>query len=471
MTMIDPTEEQRRLIEFVPEQNLLIRGEAGSGKTTILALRGAYVSQKSPGSMLFLTYNSALETHLKQLAEQGDLPSVTITTFHSWVYKFAKTCGAEPPEFASDSDRKELLTQALNGNADRWGSHRLYASNEGFWKDELRFVFGQGLGSRRRYLEAPRSGMGTAVRVTQEDKEMIYDVVSSYRNELRARNLYDGDDPAGVVSATVKASGGLFPEKARYDHVFIDEVQDFDSSWLSAVAPVARKSMSLAGDLAQRIYPRSFTWQGVGIPIPPARSKRLEGSHRTTREIMQVAVFLADNEDLQSNEDYQAPTLSTRSGPRVIRIQRTKFWEAEEALVKHVESLRQRHPHDTIVIAAPFSKTAEKLANDLTAAGVEARHCKGRDLDTQASDVLTTNFHQLKGLEFDHVVLASMGDDSVPGHGLKIEDSQTAEEKQNYIQRLVYVAMTRARSTVTLVGAKPFCRFFKKVPGQLFEEL
>lgn len=469
--MISLTEEQKRLVEFIPEQNLLIRGEAGSGKTTILARRGGFVNQESPGSMLFLTYNAALETHLKQLAEEGCLPDVTVATFHSWVGRFAKECGIEPPRFVDDNERKELLRQSLQDHADQWGTHRLYSANEGFWRDEVGFVFGQGLGSRKRYLAAPRAGMGTAVRVTQEDKEMVYDVVSAYKKRLRSQDLYDSDDPAGVVLSTVKSLGGRFPEVARYDHVFIDEVQDFDASWLQAVAPIARTSMTLAGDLAQRIYRRSFTWKGVGIPIPPARSKRLDGSHRTTRQIMQVAVFLADNKDIRADEDYQAPTLPSRTGPKVIRIQRQAFWDAKKALVAHVATLRSRYPNDTIVVAAPFHKTAEKLVGDLKTAGVSARHGKGRELDIRSRDVLTTNFFQLKGLEFDHVVLSSMEDESIPGYFLKREDSQTAEEKLSYLQRLVYVAMTRARITVTLVGGKPFCRFFHSVPGHLFEDL
>lgn len=413
--MINLTEEQKRLVEFVPEQNLLIRGEAGSGKTTILSRRGAYVNEESPGSQLFLTYNAALETHLKQLAEEGRLQNITVATFHSWVNKFARECGVESPRYVAKDQRDEFLAQALNDHSDRWGTHRLFNSNSGFWKDEVAFVFGQGLGSRKRYVEAPRAGMGTAVRVAGDDKEMIYDVISSYKKRLREARLFDNDDPAGIVLATVKELGGRFPDGSRFDHVFIDEVQDFDASWLQAVAPIARRSMTLAGDLAQRIYRRSFTWKGVGIPIPPARSKKLDGSHRTTQQIMQVAVFLADNKDIRANEDYQPPTLPSRTGPKVMRLKRAKFWEAQKAMVNHVATLRRRFPEDTVAVAAPFGKTAEKLTGELRGAGLAARHCKGRDLDIRSRDVLVTNFHQLKGLEFDHVVLCGLEDTSVPG--------------------------------------------------------
>jgi len=48
------------------------------------------------------------------------------------------------------------------------------------------------------------------------------------------------------------------------------------------------------------------------------------------------------------------------------------------------------------------------------------------------------------------------------------EDQQSELE---IMQRLLYVAMTRAKQSVTLVGSNPFCRFFNNIPAELFEIL
>ncbi|MCI5168318.1 MAG: hypothetical protein D3903_20060 [Candidatus Electrothrix sp. GM3_4] len=50
---------------------------------------------------------------------------------------------------------------------------------------------------------------------------------------------------------------------------------------------------------------------------------------------------------------------------------------------------------------------------------------------------------------------------------LDIPEEDHAEEEQS-MKRLLYVAMTRAKSTVTLVGSEPFCRFFHDIPKELF---
>jgi superfamily I DNA/RNA helicase len=93
---------------------------------------------------------------------------------------------------------------------------------------------------------------------------------------------------------------------------------------------------------------------------------------------------------------------------------------------------------------------------------------KGRDISPGPGQILVTTFHQLKGLEFDHVVLTGMEDNTLPAWYLNLETSETPEEKMNFLRRLVYVAMTRARKSCVLAGATPFSRFFDEVPSRHF---
>src|SRR4029077_18040355 len=62
--------------------------------------------------------------------------------------------------------------------------------------------------------------------------------------------------------------------------------------------------------------------------------------------------------------------------------------------------------------------------------------------------VTLITLHSTKGLEFDHVFLTGMEEGICP-HGRSINEEQGVEEER----RLVYVAMTRARKTVTLSRA------------------
>jgi ATP-dependent exoDNAse (exonuclease V) beta subunit len=53
----------------------------------------------------------------------------------------------------------------------------------------------------------------------------------------------------------------------------------------------------------------------------------------------------------------------------------------------------------------------------------------------------------------------------------KKDESETEAEAENFLRRLIYVALTRARNSVLISGGKPFSRFFDEVPGHAIEEI
>ena len=88
---INFSEEQQKVLNIDLNGNLLIRGQAGSGKTTVLAARaGRCMSVISKGSLLFLTYNTALCRYVdRSFKLLGSKNGLTVTTFHDWVKKTA----------------------------------------------------------------------------------------------------------------------------------------------------------------------------------------------------------------------------------------------------------------------------------------------------------------------------------------------------------------------------------------------
>ena len=220
---------------------------------------------------------------------------------------------------------------------------------------------------------------------------------AAYRSWLKDRNAHDLGDPGGLLLEAVQRNGGVVLDALRHDHVFVDEVQDFNLSWLVALVPRARKSLTLAGDLAQRIYRRNFTWRSAGINVLGRRSKRLSGSFRTTAQIMRVAQHLADNADVKKMEDYVEPTIPDRQGPPVRRIIRETWWDAMDDAVALVPRIQAGDPSGTIVVSAPFGKSGEKLVRKLGQAGVRAEFVKGRKINPRPGLVLVTTWQGGKG--------------------------------------------------------------------------
>lgn len=100
------TPEQESIINLDPTEHLLIRGQAGSGKMTVLAARaGKILSAMNKGSLLFLTYNSSLCAYVKKTFKKAGMAGdIDVHTFHDWAKSCAQSMGAN---FTDWVDSKE----------------------------------------------------------------------------------------------------------------------------------------------------------------------------------------------------------------------------------------------------------------------------------------------------------------------------------------------------------------------------
>ncbi len=468
------TEEQQAIIDLDPSQHLLIRGQAGSGKTTVLAARaGNILSAMNKGSLLFLTYNAALSAYVKKSFRTNGLgKEVDVKTFHDWSRHVVKVMGSEFNGWVDSKKRAEELKDIIDEVAKERGEHRLYNLNSlsrllTWWGDEIAWLFGQHITRLDDYLRVERTGRGTAVRLTREDRLKVWPVYEMYQEWLEETRQEDYDNPAGLVLRSIMEQGEELPDELRYDHVMIDEVQDFDKSWLLAAVKIPRISMSMAGDIAQKIYHRNFSWSSVGIQVQGGRSRRLSTSHRTTRQIMDVAEYLLQDNDVTESSDYSQPVRPIKSGNKVKTLIADTPKQAYEQGYQYIADHYKRIRTTSVIVALPFSRQLYPAQKALEELDVKVRRVKGSGLGNFSGGVAVTTYHQLKGLEFDHVVIMGLHDAQFPGRLI----DQIPEEDQMYelnlLRRLIFVAMTRAKESVTLVGSKPFCRFFDNVPTEL----
>ncbi|XKH59380.1 UvrD-helicase domain-containing protein [Halomonas sediminis] len=472
------TDEQQAVINLDPSQHLLIRGQAGSGKTTVLAARaGKILSAMTKGSLLFLTYNTALCAYVKKSFRQAGMKGdIEVKTFHDWSRSTAKAMGFEFSGWVDGKARSEQLKRLVKEAEDDVGKHRFFELKDaphllGWWGDEIAWLFGQHLTRLDDYLAVERAGRGTAVRVTQEDRRFIWSVYELYQEWLEETQQEDYDNPAGLLLRAMMERGGDLPDEYRYDHVMIDEVQDFDKSWLLVAAKIPRVSLSMAGDMAQKIYRRSFTWASLGIQVQGGRSRRLSASHRTTRQIMDVAGHLLADNDVTDNADYTAPVRPVKEGEKVRLLLASDAKQAYDKGYDFVASEYKRLRTTSVAVVLPFSRQLYPAQKALEKRGLKVKKVKGAGLGSFAGGVAVTTFHQLKGLEFDHVVIMGLHDVQYPGRILDNMDREDRAQEASLLRRVLYVAMTRAKQSVTLVGSLPFCRFYEDVPEELFNSM
>lgn len=438
---VDPTSEQLPIIQGYQPGTVLIRGAAGSGKTTTAVLRLRHVTNlwkrrrereesDEPIRVLVLTYNRTLRGYVEELVTQKvDMSQfeLVLDTFGHWAYELLGR-----PEIVDGQRRDRKLSQLAAG----------LAYNDEFIADEVDYVLGRfppdGLApytdqSDRNLYE--RRGRGTVPRVELPARqELLGAVIGPYRDWKATEGEMDWNDLAVALAAREPV--------VRYDIVVVDEAQDFSANQVRAVmsyvAPL--HSVTFVLDAVQRIYPRGFDWDEAGVTI--ARSHRLRENHRNTKQVAAFAYPLV--KDLEVEDDGTLPEFeeAEREGPNPIVV-RGLFSQQMDWVVNYIGEL----PDDeSVSLLQPrgggwMDYTRERL----DASGFKYVEMTRRPEWPQgAEEIALLTLHSAKGLEFDHVILLGLSAELMP-HGPEDNDTQLANHR-----RLVAMAIGRARNTVVL---------------------
>jgi DNA helicase-2/ATP-dependent DNA helicase PcrA len=199
-----------------------------------------------------------------------------------------------------------------------------------------------------------------------------------------------------------------------YEHVLIDEAQDYSPVELSVVfGTVSRaKSITLAGDVQQRLLlDNGFSdWNTVlgELGLSHVEVEPLKLSYRSTYQIVQFARAVLG--PLASPEEPVAP----RHGAAVELFEFGHAGDAVAHLSENLRELMNTEPSASIAVVARYPEQADSYFHGLTRAEVPyLRRVADQDFTFKAG-IDVTDVRQVKGLEFDYVVMVDFSDSSYP---------------------------------------------------------
>jgi DNA helicase II / ATP-dependent DNA helicase PcrA len=214
-----------------------------------------------------------------------------------------------------------------------------------------------------------------------------------------------------------------------YEHLMVDEVQDFAPVELAVLldSTTKERSITLAGDTAQSIAPdHGFTtWSEMldHLGIAHDRVEPLRVSYRSTREIVEVAQHVLG--PLVGDVRPVAP----RSGAPVESFGFASPGEASEFLPQVLKELMRDEPDAAVALIARHPEQARVYFDALTSAEVpNVRLVAAQDFSFRPG-IDVTDVRQTKGLEFDIVILVDVNEESYPDN--------------EHARRMLHVAMTR----------------------------
>ncbi|HUW98462.1 MAG TPA: UvrD-helicase domain-containing protein [Acidiferrobacter sp.] len=293
MNVMDGLNDQQREAVRLIDGPLLVLAGAGSGKTTVIARKIAYLITHggySPAHITAVTFTNkaarAMRERAAALLPASSRRGLTVLTFHALGLKIIReelaVLGLRPgftllDPHDADAVIKELCRDRLGGDSQ---AERV-AQRIRSWKDAL-------ISPKTAILEAP-------------DEGAIY---ADYIERLRAYNAIDLDDlillPAKLLTEDESARA-RWRERLRY--LLVDEYQDTNDGQYRLASALAGDNFTAVGDDDQSVY----SWRGaqpenlnrLARDYPRLTVIKLEQNYRSTGRILKAAnAVIANNPHL-----------------------------------------------------------------------------------------------------------------------------------------------------------------------------
>jgi len=436
--LIDP--EQFALITASDSGVVVLRGSAGSGKTTVALHRIAYLAFQDPrrfsaGRVLVVVWGRALRDYVSHVLPALGVEGVHVTTWDEWSRRqVGRAYGSIlPPVWAEDTPEpvvrlklhpavSELLARHVEAHP---GPPRPLQALED-WARVLT--------DRAALAQAVGDGLSPAAldRAMAWMDEQTQAVMAFANGHVDVDARLDSEDAALLLRAAQLRMGRLRlkgSQELRYSHIVLDEVQDFSPAEVQVLLGTTdkRRCVTLAGDVRQHISQAAgFTsWTGFleRIGVPTRSLATLEVSYRSTHQITRFALdVLADDEE--------PPPRTTREGPEVELFRFSDHGAAVAFLAQELRRLTLDEPLANIALLTPDAATSVLYAEGLQQAELEGVRLVEDQQFAFSAGIDVVEASQVKGLEFDYVVI--------------IDVSARHWPDTPHHRRLLHVAATRA---------------------------
>jgi len=439
LSPVAATPEQLAIFSRVRGGIEVIRGAAGSGKTTTAILKlqaniGSFVMRhkraglRRPVRVLVLTFNRTLRGYVEalargQVAESKEV-ELDVMTFGKW----AHVALGEPP--LMDAKESAAVIEGLGAGL----------GLDDYLVQEVDYILGRFVpADLDSYLTARREGRGSVPRIDRPTRErLLKEVVRPYISWRNKQEAIDWNELA--VRAAAK-------KLYEYDIVVIDEGQDFSANQVRAVlkqlAPT--HSVTFVIDTVQRIYARGFTWSEVGVTLRPEASYKLQVNYRNTKQVATLAASILDGIEVDDDGSIPDLTRCERSGALPV-VLAGKYAAQVKYAIDYIQSKINLEKESVAFLHPKGFGWFSTLSAALTKAGLRyVDIARSNNWPKGTENIALSTLHSAKGLEFDHVIVLGINAEVIPaGELAKGDDRNTAARK------LLAMGVTRAKQSVIL---------------------
>jgi DNA helicase-2/ATP-dependent DNA helicase PcrA len=495
--------QQNEIIREDINKPVIIQGVAGSGKTTILLHRLAYLffnhkEEIRPEASLVVAPNRIFLDYISDVLPNLGVKGVTTLTYLFW----GKQILGWNNRYTVSTQKENLKYKEYKGSLDFLRFLDNYFNN---YEKELldKIPYSRGDLIEKRYYELKKDfpqipmeeRINLAIDYAFAKKQFknkrtgsfddTFDIENKKRREI-AQYINKNLDPYGIYQDIFKKKivdkdmckytlkglkshnahryfrmGDLAPmvhlqlkikgsKEFQQDYIVVDESQDLSYIEIATLIQIAKKgNITLAGDLAQSIIPPFYIrdWKNVinlfkELGYQNVSYHQLNRCYRTTIEIIDFANEIFEERFPKS---YKLPEAVLRHGEDIKKIKyETELKDLNnEELENFINLIKKEFEKNTVTCTIVCRD--KQHANDIYEKIKPYEEEIGRDIIAYSESdykngLLILPITHVKGLEFDSVIIADM-------NKVKYPDTE-------YSVRLLYVAITRALHRLTVITNK-----------------
>ena len=460
---------QQKLVDADYKGTMKVSGGAGTGKTVAALHRLKHLSTNSDAKILFTTYTRTLKENLDDMVMKMDINRSRYTLNNidqvliETVRQYGIKEGYKVLDYSGDEESLKLWREVLETEVTEFDEKFLY-------DEYIDVIVYFGNTDVKSYMMQQRVGRTKAL--SRKQRIEIWKLVEKYIALKQERKVVDR------LELFNEATKYLNENNIRpYTNVIADEFQDFSNpelKFLRALVAEGRNDLFLTGDPMQRIYSgRKINFGTAGINVRGVRSRRLKINYRTTEPIKKVAVSVIKG---LSFDDMDGGTESMRGYVSLIhggekpqyKIVGSASEEVSQIIEWIDECVDSNINANDVCIAAPSMGLMKDLQSYLHSNGIAYKVLKGTSRQGASNGISLCTLHSLKGLEFKVVVLMGINERNIPskvteGYPFTGMDALDKKEFLSSKRSLLYVAITRARQLVYMVGYGEPCGLVESI--------